>query len=177
MEQAERVLLIGPMGVGKTTVAGLLAARLGWVPLDTDALVAQAAGCDIPAIFAAEGEEGFRRREQAALREVSKQVRVVVATGGGTLCSEVAWSLVGPGTLVVWLDAPAQELRRRIGDTAGRPLLDAAADPEFVLMELSERRRTWYSRAHVRVEAGDRSPDQVARTVARRMGRGAEEAR
>lgn len=177
IERQERVLLVGPMGVGKSTVAALLAARLGWTALDTDALIEASAGRGVAAIFADEGEAGFRRREFAVLQDVVARRAVVVATGGGALCSEAAWSLVDPGTLVVWLDAPVAVLVDRIGDTAGRPLLASASDPAAVLRALDERRRSWYARAHLHVETEGASPDQVAHIVASRIGRATEEAR
>src|SRR5438477_10775117 len=79
------VFLIGPRGSGKTTVARLLADRLGWAWLDADAVLEAQGGRSIRQLFAAEGEEGFRRREMAVLEEISRGCRQVVATGGGVV--------------------------------------------------------------------------------------------
>ena len=82
-----QIYLTGFMGSGKSTVGPLVGARLGRRFLDLDDLIAERAGRAIPAIFEAEGEAGFRRREADALRAVSREDgRAVVATGGGCSC-------------------------------------------------------------------------------------------
>src|SRR4029450_7991537 len=82
------MFLIGFMASGKTTVGRLLSERLGWEFVDLDKLIEDDAGKAVADIFAAEGEAGFRKRETAALLEVAKQRKTVVATGGGAPCRE-----------------------------------------------------------------------------------------
>src|SRR5436305_15234067 len=79
------IFLIGPRGSGKTTVARLLAERLGWDWVDVDAALEAAAGRSVRDIFAAEGEAGFRAREAAGLAELCRRRRHVIATGGGVV--------------------------------------------------------------------------------------------
>lgn len=120
-----RLVLVGMMGAGKTTVGRALAARLGWAFLDLDDLVEQAAGRTVGALFAQEGEAGFRRREEQALAWALALERVVIATGGGVVLSEANRAKLAAEPWVVWLEAPPEELARRLAgpEAAGRPLL------------------------------------------------------
>jgi shikimate kinase len=151
------IFLIGFMASGKTTVGRLLAERLGWAFVDLDRLIEEAAGKTIPAIFAAEGEAGFRKREADALGEVATQRRTVVATGGGAPCREENVRTMLAGGRVYWLDVTAEKAVERAGKVSGRPLLDEAADPVAAARNLLDARRPFYARAHARVdtEAGD----------------------
>ncbi|MGH2517651.1 MAG: shikimate kinase, partial [Ktedonobacterales bacterium] len=80
---AERIILIGPTGCGKTTVGAEVAALLGWSFVDVDEQVVRAAGRSIPDLFATEGEAHFRELESGALAEATERRRVVIATGAG----------------------------------------------------------------------------------------------
>jgi shikimate kinase len=133
-----RVALAGPMGAGKSTVGRLLAARWGVPFVDLDAEIG-----DIPAIFAREGEAGFRRREQDVLRSVVHGpgprgewplLEGVLALGGGTVVDPANRALLHGWRVVVLMGA-AETLRARIGDTPGRPL---AAQLEALLVARAE---------------------------------------
>src|SRR4051812_20716847 len=80
-----RLFLVGPRGSGKSTVAALLARRLGWGWVDADALLEERAGRTIRDLFAEEGEPGFREREASLLAELCGRARHVIATGGGVV--------------------------------------------------------------------------------------------
>lgn len=110
-----RIALGGPMAVGKSTVGRALAADLGVPFVDLDAQI----GPDIPAIFAAEGEAGFRVRETAALTDAAAGTGVL-ALGGGALVAAENRALLADWAVVVLMATPA-ELERRLG-SAGRPL-------------------------------------------------------
>ncbi|GAB6877579.1 3-dehydroquinate synthase [Thermaerobacter litoralis] len=129
LPQPRRLILIGLMGAGKTTVGRALAGRLGWAFLDLDELIEQSAGRDVPAIFAQEGEAGFRRREEGALATALALERVVIATGGGVVLSAANRQRLAAEPWVVWLEAPPDELARRLAGpgAATRPLLAPAA--------------------------------------------------
>jgi shikimate kinase len=173
------IALVGFMGCGKTTVGRLLAERLGWRFVDTDALLVERAGGvrDIPAIFAEEGEAAFREREAAAVREACAGERGVIATGGGAvLRSKNADSLRNSG-LVVWLTArPDVVVARTQRTAAARPLLakDAACPEDLlvrVLTLLGERAHHYKAAAHVVVDTSDRPPRSVVEEIIRKAER------
>lgn len=159
------LVLVGLMGVGKTATGRALARRLGRELVDTDALVvAAAAGQAIPAIFAAEGEAGFRRREAAVVASVMAREGLIVATGGGAVLLPENRAALRRG-VVVWLQAPPAELLRRAGGhRAGqsRPLLNAS-DPLGRLEALMRERKPLYGAvAHLRLDTRGRSTAHVA---------------
>ena len=153
-QRAERIILIGPTGGGKTTTGRALAGLLGWRFADTDDLVATAAGCDIPTIFARDGEPRFRELECAALLDATEARRTVIATGGGIGDRPENVALMRARGWVVGLAAtPATSLARLTSAAeadgevgAGRPML-ADGDPLERLRALHARRQGWYAAA------------------------------
>lgn len=107
------VFLIGYRGTGKSTVARLVAQKLGWDWCDADAILEQRYGRTIRQIFADEGEPGFRAKEAAVLEDLVHRDRHVVATGGGIILRPDNRAKLRMGK-VVWLTAPAEVLWRRL---------------------------------------------------------------
>jgi len=167
----ERIALIGLSGSGKSSVAPLVAERLGWRALDTDDLVVQRFGMPIAEIFARFGEPVFRAAEREALLEALRCDRVVIATGGGIVLDERNWVALRCGTAVVHLSAGLETLAARLRaqheaeGTVGRPLL--AGGIEERLRRLWEQRRDLYARADITVVTDGRSPDAVAEEIVR----------
>jgi shikimate kinase/rhodanese-related sulfurtransferase len=120
--------LIGFRGTGKSTVARLLAERLGWEWVDADAVLEERVGRTIREIFADDGEAEFRRLEAVLLRELCERSRTVLATGGGVILREDNRDLLRRTAWVVWLEADAQTLWRRLesdpASAARRPALN-----------------------------------------------------
>ena len=114
------LLLIGMPGCGKTTVGALLAEKLKRRFVDLDAVIAERAGSPIPAIFAREGEEGFRRREHEALCEIAKASSLVIAGGGGLVTRSENLDPMRANSRVIWLRRDLDKL-----PTDGRPLSQA----------------------------------------------------
>ena len=153
--------LLGLPGAGKTTLGQQLAARYGREFVDLDAEIVAAAGQSIPAIFASEGEAGFRAREAAALRAVATRPSppLVVATGGGAPCFHDNMAVLRASGFTLWLDVPLPELAHRLARTPhGRPLLatpplpgqtPAAALTAHLARTLAARER-FYAQAHLR---------------------------
>ena len=166
----DRLILVGMMGAGKTTVGRLLSQRLGWGYLDSDAQVAAHTGYSVPELFAERGEAAFRAEEARVLAEaLSGTEPVVVSAAGGVVLSQANRDLLVRSGTVVWLRAHPRVLARRVGRGAGRPLLDG--DPAGALRRLDEERRPLYAAvAAVTVDVDRLSPRQVvARVLGDRM--------
>ena len=162
---ADRVVLVGMMGAGKTTVGRQLADRLGWSYLDSDTEVAAATGSTVPELFAAQGEAAFRAEESRVLADaLSRTDPVVVSAAGGTVLSEENRQLLRRSGPVVWLRARASTLADRVGDGEGRPLL--GADPATALAALDEVRRPFYAEvADAVVDVDDLAAGEVVERV------------
>jgi shikimate kinase len=159
------IFLIGFMASGKTTVGRLLAERLDWTFVDLDKVIEDGAGKPVADIFAAEGEAGFRKREEEALREVAARRKTVVATGGGAPCwGENLQAMLDAGR-VFWLEVSPDEAVQRAGQASGRPLLDGAADPLAAARKLLDARRPFYERAHGQVETSGLIPQQIVNQI------------
>jgi shikimate kinase len=159
------IALVGLSGAGKSTVGRLLAARLGWPLRDTDALIAQADGRSVAAIFAEDGEARFRELEALALREALADPPCVVATGGGVVLRAENRALLRQAAFVAWLDAPTRALVARLRAHAeARPLLEG--DPAVRLAALRAARAALYAEvAYVRLETDGRTAEQLCAEV------------
>lgn len=131
------------MGVGKTTIGRQLAQLLGYEFLDSDREIEQRTGASIPWIFDKEGEEGFRRREQNIINELSARRAIVLATGGGAVISPENRSCLKQRGIVVYLKADIDELLARTRNDKNRPLLQTD-DPRSRLQALLDQREPWY---------------------------------
>lgn len=156
-----RIFLVGPPGVGKSTVGRLLADELGLAFWDLDEMVSREARRSIADIFAREGEEAFRELEGRMLAGIAADG--VVATGGGVVLREENRRLLREGT-TVYLRAAGGELRRRLGEGRGRPLLEGR--PHELERLLRERERLYEAVATITVDTTGLEPRQVAERLA-----------
>ncbi|MFJ6938191.1 shikimate kinase [Streptomyces sp. NPDC101132] len=157
------VVLVGPMGSGKSTVGALLAERLGAPYRDTDADIVAAQGREISEIFVDEGEPYFRALEKAAVAAAVAEHRGVLALGGGAVLDADTRELLA-GQPVVYLSMDVEEAVRRVGLGAARPLL--AVNPRRQWRELMEARRHLYTDvARVEVATDNRTPEEVAEAI------------
>ncbi|MEU9711761.1 MULTISPECIES: 3-dehydroquinate synthase [unclassified Streptomyces] len=157
------VVLVGPMGVGKSTVGELLAARLGTTYRDTDADVVAEAGKPIAEIFYDEGEEHFRALERRAVAAAVAGHPGVLSLGGGAVLDGATRELLA-GRPVVYLSMDVDEAVRRVGLGAARPLL--AVNPRRQWRELMDARRHLYEEvARTVVATDEHTPEEVAQAI------------
>ena len=142
--QLSNIYFIGLMGAGKTTIGRLLAKQLGREFYDSDVEIERKTGVKIPLIFELEGEDGFRRRETAAIEELSQLHDAVVATGGGAvLLPENREFLKNSGT-IIYLRGKVNDLYQRTRNDKSRPLLQGS-NPKQKLEQLYAVRDPIYS--------------------------------
>ena len=165
----ERLVIIGFMGAGKSTVGPMLADRLGWTFVDLDDDVAGRAGEPVHEIIRRRGIDSFRRLESEAGSAVMRRRRVVVAVGGGWPAQPGHMELLGDDTLSVWLRvSPATALARIAESATRRPLLEVA-DPLATAESLLARRRQHYRRGDLEIDTEHRTPDEVVGAILRRL--------
>ncbi len=175
-----RVLLVGMMGAGKTTVGKLLARRLGWRYVDSDEEVEAATGRTVKELFEAGGEKAFRPLESEALAAALDDDRpAVVSVAGGAVLDPANRQLLRRAGTVVWLRARPETLLERVrADTSAaqalpgvadhRPLLDR--DPAGTIVRLERERRPIYEEvADVAVDVDEIGPEAVAEQVLERV--------
>ena len=143
MRHPKKIFLVGPMGAGKSAVGRHLARSLHLSFVDTDDEVESRTGVDIPFIFDKEGEEGFRKREAAAIDDLTQRDDVVVATGGGAVLRPENRNHLGARGFVVYLYTTVDQQVRRTEKGRERPLLEGG-DPREILEALLEVRDPLY---------------------------------
>lgn len=163
--EARPIFLIGFMGAGKSTIGRLLADRLARPFVDLDEQIVAEAHATIPELFASEGEAGFRAREAELLARMAGEGAQVVAVGGGAPCHGDNLARMRQAGVVVGLGVSVEEILRRVGSGAGRPLLAGAADPRAEVERLLARRAADYARAHFTVETTGLPPSQVVARI------------
>ncbi|MEJ2255645.1 MAG: shikimate kinase AroK [Woeseiaceae bacterium] len=143
MRHPKKIFLVGPMGAGKSAVGRHLARSLHLTFMDTDDEIEARTGVDIPFIFEKEGEEGFRKREAAAVDDLTRKDNVVVATGGGAVVRPENRNHLGARGFVVYLYTGVDQQVRRTEKGRERPLLEGG-DPREILEGLLEVRDPLY---------------------------------
>jgi shikimate kinase len=165
------IVLVGLMGVGKTTVGRRLAKRLGLPFVDSDEEIERAAVHSVAEIFDRFGEAGFRDGERRVLRRLIEGGPKVIATGGGAFMDADTRALILERCLAVWLVADVGTLARRVARRGHRPLL-AGKDPLPFLNALAEARDPVYAEAHLQVRSSpgphERIVDRIVEALAER---------
>lgn len=158
----ERIVLVGFMGSGKSTVGAALARLLGWGFRDLDRWIEERHGSTVADIFRGRGEPFFREEELRAARAAGRLRRHVVAAGGGAFAAAETRALLQAGSATVWLRCGETSLWRRLPHDGSRPL---AADRGTMRRLLAEREPS-YRLADLVVDTSRASPEEVARRIA-----------
>lgn len=159
------IYFIGLMGAGKTTIGRLLAKQLGREFFDSDHEVERKTGVKIPLIFELEGESGFRKRETAAIEELSQMDNLVVATGGGAVLLEENRAFLKNTGKIIYLRAKVNDLYQRTRSDKSRPLLQGA-NPKQKLEELYTVRDPIYTAlADYIVDTGAQSANEITARI------------
>lgn len=170
--QREPIVLVGLMGVGKSTVGKRLAHRLGLPFVDADNAIEEAAGMSIAEIFARFGEAYFRDGERRVIQRLIDGRPKVIATGGGAFVNDTTRALILSDALSIWLDADIDVLVERVRRRDTRPLL-RGKDPAKVLRELAAVRNPLYGQAHIRVASNNAPHEATVRAILKAIGYGA----
>tara|TARA_R110002110_G_scaffold104829_4_gene264032 strand:- start:782 stop:1330 length:549 start_codon:yes stop_codon:yes gene_type:complete len=165
----QNVFLVGPMGVGKTTIGRMLADSLELTFIDSDQEIERRAGADIAWIFDVEGEEGFRIREAAVIEDLTAQEGILLATGGGSVLREENRDFLTARGIVVHLDTSLELQIKRTAKDKKRPLLQVK-DHVQVLRDLKAKRDPIYkSIADVTCVVGEESSKKVVNNILRQL--------
>jgi shikimate kinase len=162
--QDRNIALLGFMGTGKSTVAALLAQRLGRRVVEMDAVIEQRAGKPISAIFAEEGEPHFRQLERALIRELAAQRGLIISCGGGVVLNPDNVRDLAAGGLVVCLLATPQVVLQRVAAATHRPLLEGG-DKAKKILDLLASRRSLYEAVPHRIDTSARTPEEITDLV------------
>jgi shikimate kinase len=162
------IVLVGLMGVGKSTVGRRLARRLGLSFVDSDAAIEDAAGLSPAEVFERYGEDDFRDGERRLVaRLIEGDVRVI-ATGGGAYVDPQTRELLNERAVTVWLDAPVEILAERTSRRDTRAQL-RNGDPKDTLERLLNERRRSYEQAHIHVKSGTGAHKDVVEAIVRAL--------
>ncbi len=163
-----KAVLIGLPGSGKSTIGRRLAKALGVVLLDTDTAIEQTTGRTIADIFAADGEQEFRRIEEEVVRDALGSHDGVLSLGGGAITSSGVREALS-GHTVIYLEISASEGVRRTGGNTVRPLLAGGDRAEKFRALMSERAPLYRRTATIRVNTNRRNPGAVVRHIVSRL--------
>ena len=162
------VVLVGLMGVGKTTVGRRLATRLGLAFVDADHEIEDAAGLKISEIFERFGEDHFRDGERRVIARLIDGTPKVIATGGGAFMNESTRALILARSTAIWLDADINTLAARVSRRDDRPLLHGK-DARTVLRDLAAVRNPIYALAPIHVQSQAHPHEATVDAIIRKL--------
>ena len=171
MAEKPNIFLIGPMGAGKSTIGKYLSEMLHMDLYDSDQEIERRTGADIAWVFDVEGEEGFRKREEQVISDLSEMQGIVLATGGGAIKSSLTRNRLSARGIVVYLETPIEKQLARTQRDKRRPLLQTEEPPREVLTRLAEEREPLYREiADYVVRTDELTAKQVATQIVELLG-------
>lgn len=165
MKTLDNIYLIGLMGVGKTTIGKQLAKALQRPFVDSDKVIEDSAGTDIPTIFSYEGEAGFREREQEIIEQLSHRSGIVLATGGGSIIREANREALKSTGFVVYLQCSIDRILFRTRHDTQRPLLRTENPRQRLHALLAEREPLYKECADFKIDSGALPGKTVVKTI------------
>ena len=170
MAEKRDIFLVGPMGAGKSTIGRHLADELHLDFFDSDQEIERRTGADIAWIFDLEGEDGFRKREENVINDLTDKQGIVLATGGGSIVTKAVRNRLSARGIVVYLQTTIDKQVARTQRDKRRPLLQNE-NPEQVLRDLAEMRNPLYEEvADYIVDTDDQSARAVANQIISKIG-------
>ena len=165
MSECQSIFLVGPMGAGKSTIGKILSELTSMQLIDSDAEIEKRTGADISWVFDVEGEEGFRRREEAVIDELTRKNGIILATGGGAVKNANNRKALSSRGVVVYLKTSVEKQYQRTCRDTRRPLLNNP-DPQGTLARLMAEREPLYQEvADIIVETDQYSARQIATQI------------
>lgn len=162
MQNLINIVLVGPMGAGKTSIGKTFASTIGWSFYDSDQVIEERAGADLLWIYDLEGEEGFRKREKKIIAELLQERNIVLATGGGTVAVEENRMIIAANSFVIYLHTSLADQLVRTGYSKKRPLSAELEERRSHLIQLRQECEPHYEElANISYDTGYKG----ARTV------------
>lgn len=166
MAEKRNIFLVGPMGVGKSTIGRQLAQQLSMEFFDSDQEIEQRTGADLSWVFDVEGEVGFRDREEKVIHELTEHQGIVLATGGGSVKSRETRNRLSARGIVIYLETTIEKQLARNQRDKKRPLLQVNSPPREIFEALARERNPLYEEiADVTIRTDDQSAKLIANQI------------
>jgi len=171
--QKEKIILTGYRATGKSSIGKILADMLGFGFIDTDETIEKRQGETITEMVGRGGWDLFRRKEENLLLELARSRNKVIASGGGSVMHERAWSKLRQDALVVWLTADIKTICRRLAadsDTEDqRPPLTEMGTMDEIAMVLSQRQPLYEKSSDIAIDTEGKKPEEVAEIILKKL--------
>ncbi|MBV45351.1 MAG: shikimate kinase [Rhodobiaceae bacterium] len=155
-----KIVLVGMMGSGKTTIGKLLSKDFSLPFYDSDEEIVKKLGMSIVDIFQSKGEEVFREEEAKTIKKILIKDQYICALGGGSLLNQEIRDIVKKNVISIWLQASVDDLYERLKDDKSRPKLDVM-DTRNEIFNLNQQREKFYKMSDIVVNTGNKSEDMI----------------
>ena len=159
-----KIVLVGMMGSGKTTIGKLLSKEFSLPFYDSDEEIVKKLGMSIVDIFQSQGEEVFREEEAKTIKKILRKDQYICALGGGSLLSQEIRDIVKKDIISIWLQASVDDLYERLKDDKSRPKLDVM-DTRNEIFNLNQQREKFYKMSDIVVNTGNKSEDMIVNEI------------